>query len=73
MLPLLLFLAFQAGPAGSDPSATTVWVNPPKPGALPTGVTHQTYFSASMQRDVGYLIYLPPDYAAGNASRYPLI
>lgn len=42
---------------------STVWVNPPKPGQLPSGVTHHTYFSRSMRHDVGYCIYLPPDYA----------
>jgi enterochelin esterase-like enzyme len=51
---------------------STVWVNPPKPGQLPAGVTHHTYFSRSMRHDVGYCIYLPPDYAA-SGKRYPVI
>jgi hypothetical protein len=50
----------------------TVWVNEPEPGQLPAGVTHHTYRSASLGHDVGYCIYLPPDYAAGN-KRYPVI
>ncbi len=71
---LLLPCCFaQAGPAGSNPNADVVWVNRPKPGALPAGVSHHTYFSRSMMHDVGYLIYLPPDYASSGARRYPVI
>jgi hypothetical protein len=45
------------------------WVNDPKPGVeLPAGVTHRTYRSTVMNCDVGYLIYLPPDYAAALVS-----
>ena len=51
----------------------TVWVNAPKTGSLPVGVTHHTYRSASMKHDVGYLIYLPPGYATQPAQRYPVI
>jgi enterochelin esterase-like enzyme len=62
----LLFAAALALPAQ--------WVNAPKPGTvLPAGVTHQTYRSASMQCDVGYLVYLPPDYNSAPARRYPVI
>lgn len=73
-----VWLAAQA-PLGSTVDAgirkgldATVWVNNPKPGQLPAGVSHHTYFSASMRHDVGYSIYLPPDYAAASA-RYPVI
>src|SRR5688500_8519831 len=39
------------------------WVNRPKPGMkLPTGVSHRTYFSRAMGHEVGYSIYLPPQY-----------
>jgi len=48
-----------------------VWVNLPDT-PLPPGVKHETFHSKSMDRDVGYLIYLPPDYASGN-KRYPVI
>lgn len=64
---------------GSAPADTvkkgleaTVWVNEPKPGVLPTGVTHHTYYSESMKHDVGYCVYLPPDYNSSDA-RYPVI
>jgi len=50
------------------------WVNAPKAGAAPpAGVTHKTYRSAAMQCDVGYLVYLPPDYDSSGARRYPVI
>ena len=50
------------------------WVNMPK-GELPEGVTHQTFRSPSMGVDVGYCIYLPPNYAAGDrrSQRYPVV
>jgi endo-1,4-beta-xylanase len=40
---------------------------------LPTGVTHHTYYSPSMRREVGYCVYLPPGYAAHPERRYPVI
>lgn len=52
------------------------WVNPIPPGAsLPPGVQHATFESPSMQHAVGYVVYLPPDYAAReNATRrYPVV
>src|SRR5579872_1050705 len=50
----------------------TIWVNNPKPGQLPPGVSHHTYYSESMKRDAGYCLYLPPDYAAAS-TRYPAL
>lgn len=50
------------------------WVNAPKAGVeLLAGVTHKTYHSAAMKCDVGYLIYLPPDYESSGGRRYPVI
>ena len=43
------------------------------PASLPTGVTHHTYTSAAMKREVGYCIYLPPSYAADSQRRYAVI
>jgi S-formylglutathione hydrolase FrmB len=45
------------------------------------GVTHNTYFSASMQREIGYAVYVPPGYESSPESantakqqkRYPVI
>lgn len=47
------------------------WNNPPK--TLPAGVEHRTFMSASMKVEVGYNIYLPPDYATSGDKRYPVI
>jgi len=55
-------------PANSD----EMWVAA-VPDSLPAGVTHHTYKSAAMQREVGYCIYLPPGYAADATRRYPAI
>jgi len=51
----------------------TIWVNPPPPHLLPTGMTHHTYFSQSMGHDVGYCIYLPPAYSKHRDQRFPVI
>ena len=45
------------------------WVNPPDRDW--SGVTHGTFESASMNRKVGYSIYLPPGYSEGE-QRYPV-
>jgi len=50
-----------------------VWVNEPKPGTLPAGVTHHTYFSRSMAHNVGYSIYLPPQYKKEPQRSFPVI
>ena len=54
-------------------NAQIKWVNEPKAGSLPTGVTHHTFFSRSLGRDVGYCIYLPPGYESEPTRRYPVI
>ncbi len=52
--------------------AATKWVNEPKT-PLPRGVVHKTFFSKALNREVGYLIYLPPDYELAPSHRYPVI
>ena len=47
------------------------WVNPPKDKLA--GVEHRTFRSASMKRDVGFAIYLPPAYASEPAKRFPVV
>lgn len=49
------------------------WVNPLKSELA--GVQHAVFRSPSMDRDVGYCIYLPPDYdsAASADLRYPVV
>ncbi len=49
----------------------TVWNNPPS--SQPPGVTHGTYHSAVMNVDVGYNIYLPPQYATNPTQSFPVI
>jgi enterochelin esterase-like enzyme len=53
-------------------SACLGWNNPPT-GNLPTGVTHYTYHSQANNVDIGYSVYLPPNYAADTTKRYPVI
>jgi S-formylglutathione hydrolase FrmB len=78
LFPLALIVCGQNPPGSASVEAvkkgleTTVWVNEPKPGLLPAGVAHHTYFSESMKHAVGYCIYLPPDYSSTEA-RYPVI
>jgi enterochelin esterase-like enzyme len=40
---------------------------------LPSGVTHHTFRSDSMKRDLGYFLYLPPRYQQDKGQRYPVI
>ena len=47
------------------------WSNPPK--KVNPLAAHRTYRSAAMNCDVGYSIYLPPDYAAAASGRYPVV
>ena len=64
-LALLLFAlspplyAQKAKPKANQANTDDMWVTSPVP-ALPTRVTHHTFHSASMQREVGYCLYLPP-------------
>lgn len=53
------------------PSA--VWVNRPAEGELPDGVTHHTFYSEANNTDVGYCIYLPPNYDPQEDKRHPVI
>ena len=64
LLSALALASFAQPPNGPDPNKATLWVNIPKPNSLPPRVSHHTYFSESMKREVGYLIYLPAAYEA---------
>lgn len=78
-LPLLFaasVFAAQSGGKSADPASRNAkikWVNAPAPGTLPVGVTHHTFKSQALGRDVGYCIYLPPGYETAPAKRYPVI
>jgi endo-1,4-beta-xylanase len=66
----LLQMAASAA-AAQPPPASFRWVNPPR-GALPDGVRHATFRSRKHRCEVGYCVYLPPDYAA-SSRRYPVV
>ncbi|MBI5802614.1 MAG: hypothetical protein HZA92_18060 [Verrucomicrobia bacterium] len=57
----------------SQANTDDMWVAKPLPSSFPANVTHHTYRSAVMKRDVGYCLYLPPGYAQDTARRYPVI
>lgn len=77
LLLLALCPSLSAQPAKAKKKANQantddMWVTSPVP-ALPTGVTHHTFRSASMKRDVGYCLYLPPGYEKATERWYPVI
>lgn len=49
-----------------------MWVTSPVP-ELPANVTHHTFRSTSMNREVGYCLYLPPSYEKSPQLRFPVI
>ncbi len=54
------------------------WSNPPtkyqlENGIIPTGVSHHTFKSESMNLDVGYFIYLPKAYADSGDRKFPVV
>ncbi len=57
-------------PAAAQQCTPFQWNNPSP--SYPTGVTHQTYRSPSMNVDIGFNVYTPPGYAAGT-QRFPVI
>jgi enterochelin esterase-like enzyme len=60
------------GPIASGlPYDGTVWDNPPSP--VPPRITHATYHSAVMNVDIGYNIYLPPQYDTNPTQSFPVI
>ena len=65
--PLTRGQAPTGDPVGVD---QITWVNPPE--ALPPNTKHDTFWSPSMDLEVGYSIYLPPGYEEGVA-RYPVV
>jgi len=62
----------QSKPKAIQTNTDDMWVTSPVP-ELPMNVTHHTFRSASMQREVGYCIYLPPDYEKYKTRNYPVI
>src|SRR5262249_10320007 len=56
---------------GNVPFDGTIWNN--HPSSLGPGVEHHTYHSEIMNVDVGYSIYLPPQYGTNPAQRFSVI
>jgi enterochelin esterase-like enzyme len=67
-----LLHAQKAKKQSNQTNTNDMWVTSPVP-ELPPNVTHHTFRSASMKRDVGYCLYLPPGYAKDEKRRYPVI
>lgn len=61
-----------APPRSNQANSDDMWVTS-LVTALPEGVTHHTFRSASMNREIGYCLYLPPSYVKESARRYPVI
>lgn len=62
--------------AADTPGDSTLdgpWVNPPSEKERVEGVTHRAFRSEAMRRDIGYNIYLPPQYAAQPERRFPVV
>ena len=64
--------AAQPKPKANQANTDDMWIASPIP-ALPPSVTHHTFRSESMKRDVGYCLYLPPGYEKDTERRYPVI
>ena len=66
--------AFSYDPPWYQDPATVPW-SPIFPGDLPAGAQelHATYHSVMHNKDIGFLIYLPPSYASNPSKRFPLI
>jgi|UniRef100_UPI00378456E0 hypothetical protein len=74
-LLLPVFTSLFAQPAkkkANQANSPDMWVTSPVP-ELPAGVTHHTFRSESMKREVGYCLYLPPGYEKDTQRRYPVI
>ena len=57
------------------PGPSIVWVNQPssKQLPLPPRTEHLTFHSKLVNKDIGYCIYLPPQYEADSDERFPVI
>ena len=69
---LIAFLLPFLAAAQREPLKFTVtWVNVPT--SPPPGVKHHILRSAAMKQDVGFNVYLPPEYESSLDKRYPVI
>ena len=80
-LMLLMLIAFTA--IGQEPKKKKKkkpplpfkWVNPMPTSVNIPGLTHRTFVSPSLKHDIGYCIYLPPQYRHKDkgSKRYPVV
>src|SRR5207248_11763153 len=47
------------------------WVDPDRTES--DGMKYAKFFSKTINQDVSYLVYLPPDYAQDGSARYPVL
>ena len=73
VLALTSTAAAQSPPQKRLPSSygSMEWVDPDH--SAPEGMAYKTFRSATINGDVSYLIYLPPDYAKDASARYPVL
>lgn len=77
-------ISFTNGQAWSNPSSQVYFVNTAanrfgdtwnNPGGAPacTGCTHSSYHSNIMNQDIGFNIYLPPQYVSQPSTHFPVV
>lgn len=50
------------------------WVNPfPSGIEIPPGLSHETFLSSSLNHEVGYALFLPPQYATETDKQFPVV
>jgi enterochelin esterase-like enzyme len=78
-MKFLAFFAFAALVLAQNPAGKKLpvsygsieWVDPD--ASAPEGMLYKTFHSNTVQGDVSYLIYLPPDYDSQTSVRYPVV
>src|SRR4051812_42504026 len=76
-LSLILVLALLAAAQTAKVTPTLdqygplAWVDPNR--AEPAGTHYKTFHSRTINADVSYLVYLPPDYDEQKSMRYPVV
>jgi len=74
LAPLLVSDAWPQAPARKpsiDQYGPNNWVDPDR--SEPAGTHYRTFHSRTINADVSYVIYLPPDYETQTATRYPVV
>lgn len=61
----------EVGPRPIPEPAPAAWADPDR--TAPAGAQYRTFRSSAIGGEVSYLVYLPPDYQAAGARRYPVV